>query len=424
MQNRSLTLSLVLSGLFLWTTNTCALSLLDNAPERRKDQFSQSEGHYIFPMPYSLPGIGEGLGVAGAAINMINHETDVIGYLLTGDITGLGLAVTDIVLSPKNLYLDITAQQMGSISTQNYQNRGFNSDADNYSLINIADLSFIGLRLTSTHYQRRVEFYTALYTNKGTLDSIRDSDGNLIQQTDTDFGPNKAIGLGALLDLTDDYDDPRRGIRFSSDLFFTPTRESGTIDQYTFDNNLSLYFPMGNQSTWLVNYFTSDAIVKSQGAIDRPSVMSELGVDCDTLAVGSDRDDCNSYVNNQIAANRYGTASGMGGRSHLRSFPEDRFKAAHVRFIGTEFRWNLTEEFTPFNWGIMKDVRTQVQVAFFYELATIADDQKNLWDDTRYSFGTGMRMVTASGLVIRGDIATGKEGQEVTVIVGYPWEGF
>jgi outer membrane protein assembly factor BamA len=417
-------MSLVLSLLCLWTTTASALSFLDNLPERRKDQFNQSAGHYILPMPYSLPGIGEGLGVAGAAINMINHETDVIGFYLTGDITGFGLAITDIALSPQSLYLDITAQQMGSISTQNYQNRGFNSDAEKYSLINIADLSFIGLRLTSTHYERRIEFYSALYTNKGTLDSIRDNQGNLIQQTDTDFGPNEAIGLGARIDLTDDYDDPREGIRFSSDVFFTPTKESGTVDQYTFDNNLSIYLPMGKQSTWLLNYYTSDAIVKNQGATDRITVMSDLGVDCDALASGSDRDDCNGYVNNQIAANQYGTASGIGGRNHLRSFPEDRFKAAHVRFIGTEFRWNLTEEFTPFNWGIMKDIRTQVQLAFFYELATIADDQKNLWDDTRYSLGTGVRMVTASGLVIRGDIATGKEGQEVTVIIGYPWEGF
>jgi hypothetical protein len=33
-------------------------------------------------------------------------------------------------------------------------------------------------------------------------------------------------------------------------------------------------------------------------------------------------------------------------------------------------------------------------------------------------------MITASGLVIRGDIAIGSEGTEVSVIIGYPWESF
>ncbi len=408
----------------LWSNTIMALPFIDQAPERRRQQFGQNSGHYFLPIPYSLPGIGEGIGVAGTAINVINNETDIIGFLLSGDITGYGLTVTDIALSPRSLYLDISAEHLGSVSTQNYQNRGFNSDPDRYSLVNIKDFDFLGLRLTSTHYDKRLEFYSALYSNKGVLDSIRDSKGNLIQQTDADFGPNEAIGLGIRLDLTDDYSDPRDGVRFVSDIFFSPTRETGTVDQYTFDNNLSIYFPMGKQSTWLLNYYTSDAIVKNQGATDRTTVMSDLGLNCDTISPGTDRDDCESYVNNQIAANQYGTASGLGGRSHLRSFPEDRFSAAHVRFVGTEFRWNLTEEFTPFNWVIMKDIRTQIQVALFYELATIADDKKNLWDQSRSSYGTGIRMVTGSGLVIRGDVAWGKEGNEVTIIVGYPWESF
>jgi hypothetical protein len=33
-------------------------------------------------------------------------------------------------------------------------------------------------------------------------------------------------------------------------------------------------------------------------------------------------------------------------------------------------------------------------------------------------------MVTASSLVIRGDVATGDEGAEVSIIIGYPWESF
>ena len=42
----------------------------------------------------------------------------------------------------------------------------------------------------------------------------------------------------------------------------------------------------------------------------------------------------------------------------------------------------------------------------------------------RDSYGIGARLVTKSGLIFRADIATGEEGEEVSIIVGYPWEVF
>jgi hypothetical protein len=38
--------------------------------------------------------------------------------------------------------------------------------------------------------------------------------------------------------------------------------------------------------------------------------------------------------------------------------------------------------------------------------------------------GQALTPIIASGLVFRGDIATGDEGTEVSVIIGYPWESF
>ena len=40
----------------------------------------------------------------------------------------------------------------------------------------------------------------------------------------------------------------------------------------------------------------------------------------------------------------------------------------------------------------------------------------------RDSYGTGLRIVTASGVVLRGDVAHGKEGFNVAIFIGYPWE--
>jgi len=57
-------------------------------------------------------------------------------------------------------------------------------------------------------------------------------------------------------------------------------------------------------------------------------------------------------------------------------------------------------------------------------MGSVADKRQDLGDLYLSSYGAGFRMVTASGIVLRADVATGREGIETTIIVGYPWESF
>jgi hypothetical protein len=57
-------------------------------------------------------------------------------------------------------------------------------------------------------------------------------------------------------------------------------------------------------------------------------------------------------------------------------------------------------------------------------MGSVADVRADLGDTYRASYGAGFRMVTASGIVLRADVATGREGIETTIILGYPWESF
>jgi hemolysin activation/secretion protein len=98
-----------------------------------------------------------------------------------------------------------------------------------------------------------------------------------------------------------------------------------------------------------------------------------------------------------------------------------RYRGAHTRFFGTEFRWNLTDEKTPFNLWFLKDIRTSFQIAFFYEIGSIADHEEDLFEETRHSTGVGLRAVMASGIVFRIDVATGEEGSEFVIFFDYPW---
>ena len=45
-------------------------------------------------------------------------------------------------------------------------------------------------------------------------------------------------------------------------------------------------------------------------------------------------------------------------------------------------------------------------------------ERKNMRD----SYGAGFRIVTASGVVLRADLAHGKEGISSAIFIGYPWE--
>jgi hypothetical protein len=40
----------------------------------------------------------------------------------------------------------------------------------------------------------------------------------------------------------------------------------------------------------------------------------------------------------------------------------------------------------------------------------------------RDAYGLGLRVVTASGVVFRGDLGFGREGFSPEILIGYPWE--
>jgi hypothetical protein len=188
------------------------------------------------------------------------------------------------------------------------------------------------------------------------------------------------------------------------------------------DYNTTAYIPIGRRSTWAFNFLRSDAVVRREGETNKDELEKLLGIDCETIGDTDKRQLCNDVIDNQIAANRYGTATSLGGFSRLRSYPQGRYKGAHTVFYGTELRWNLTDEATPFDIFIMKDIRTAVQVSLFYELGSTADLRSEVGDVMRDSYGAGFRMVTASGVVFRADLAFGREGFAPEIFIGYPWE--
>lgn len=392
-------------------------------PDRRKNQFSIEFGYALFPYPYSLPGIGEGLGAVGGALNINDTTTDAYAILFGGDVKGLAAGIAEIQLLPQHLFLDVGYATVTAASMQSYSQRGMNTDKNDFSNVELGDTTYYGSRLTSTFFDRRFEIYGAYYQGSSTLKSIRDKDGNVIIESSTMPVQRGHVTIyGTRFDLTDDYQDPRRGLRVDISRSHTPPKDSGP-DYYSQDYNATAYVPLGRRSTWAFNYFRSDAYVDRKGETNRALVEQEQGLNCsDPSLTAQEQKYCNDFVTNTVANNTYGTASSLGGFSRLRSYPNMRYKGAHTIFYGSEIRWNLTDESTPYDIFIMRDVRTSWQIALYYEIGSVADKRSELGDLWRATTGIGVRMVTASGVVFRADVATGREGIAPSIFIGYPWE--
>ncbi len=394
-------------------------------PERRRNQFQNDQGYYVFPMPFNIPGVGGGVGLLGIAMNMGGTYADLFGVLLTGELQGEVVGVTDIHIIPKTLILDLNAINFNKASVTNYEKRGMETDKHDFSYLQFSDYGFAGARLTATFFDRMFEVYGGGYKIRGELDKILDPSGNtIVEIQNPPTWRSSVYALGARGDMTDDYADPRRGLRLDASRWWSPPFSSSDPSFYRMEYSTTAYFPLGRHSTWAFNYFRSDAHVTRKGETDPALVEQHQGLNCSTITDPKQKADCDEVIANIIAANTYGTATGLGGTSRLRSYPNGRFNGAHTVAYGTEVRWTLTEEAHPFDIFVAKDVRTGLQVAAFYELGSVADRREDLGDVYRASYGAGFRMVTASGLVFRGDVALGREGFETTIIVGYPWETF
>lgn len=391
-------------------------------PDRRKPQFSYDFGYALFPYPYSLPGLGSGISLVGGAMNIADTYTDAYGIIFTGQVSGTAAGIADIHLIPHTLIIDAGFGTVNKATIQSYSQRGMKTDKNDFRLIEFGDTTYYGARMTATFFDRRFEVYGAWYEGVLKLKSIRDRDGNVIieaQNAPRQRGHNTLFGTR--LDLSDDYGDPRKGLRLDITRSQTPPSDLGP-DFYVMDYNATAYFPLGRRSTWAFNFLRSDAVVRRQGETDPAKLQQDQGLDCNTITDPEQRKFCNEVIDNQIANNKFGTATQLGGFSRLRAYPQGRYKGAHTEFYGTEVRWNLTDERTPFNIFVMKDIRTSVQVSAFYETGSTADVRSEVGDIWRDAYGFGVRVVTASGVVFRGDLGFGREGFSPAIFIGYPWE--
>jgi len=390
-------------------------------PERRREQYPKEDAYLVVPLPYSYPGIGEGFFLLANVSNVLNSTTDMVLVEVTGDATGRVIQFDEVPLLTDKLFLSFQLQNINRAAVNQYAIRGMDgSDGSDYTILDVTQADQEALRLDYTLDDRRFNYYLSRTDVENTLAAILDPDGNLIRTLGSAYttnDSNKTIGMS--VDLTDDYLDPRKGFRLGIEYTDQPANGADDPDYYVINYNFLFYEPFRKADTLVVNYFQSDAHVRSIGNTNPSDIRAELGLNCgvDPVCLQTEQKLVNSFVD----ARTYGTAMALGGLERLRSYPRARFAGGHAAFLGAEYRWNLTEEATPFNYFFWKDVRTGKQIAFFAEAGSVSELSSELWDERRYTYGVGFRLLAASGSVYRADFSYGKEGSEIAVFFFYPW---
>jgi outer membrane protein assembly factor BamA len=392
--------------------------------ERRKDQYGRDFGYYLYPIVGEVPGMGKATGIGASVLNMGGGDTDFTGYYVRGDIKATGVALLDYNIMPRRLLFDVGYNDYRVAATS--YNRGIDSDPADVIYPKVEGAYLLG-QLTLTFDERRYELFMRMLSGQHRLLEVLDKNKQAFAEIDNGWKSGSSYTLGGSLDLTDDRVDPRKGVRleFSSRL---PNDNNPDMSSYFVnDYNLTGYIPTRKWDTLVLNLFYSRAHVTRVGLTDYTLLQQRYGLNCGQYTVPADQAACQDteakLLDGMLANNQNGTATFLGGTQRLRSFDNGRFYAGQAMSYGVEYRWNLTDERTPFDIFIAKGIRTGIQLAAFWERGMVADQFSELYKDGRNSYGIGARVVL-SGVIIRFDVARGPEGGQSQLWITYPWSMF
>ena len=385
--------------------------------ERRRDQFTKQYGQLFAPLPYSLPGLGTGLLLVGSFANIADTNADFALIGGVGDAQFVFTFLDELFIAPDLLYLQYLKAHGFKFAINQYNSRGMDTEKNDfkYAIGNYWDFDAPTFKLT--FYDRMLEFGLGLNKQKGKFEKFvaPDEDDPTKQgETVATFDPpleqtiSDKIEFSTRIDYTDDYKDPRKGIR---NIFYYDVQNASKDSEPSFDvvtNDLQIYVPVLEKSTIVFDLQMSDAIVKKKGETDYDKLL--LAYQDPNLA------------KTQQQINTNGTATFLGGGDRLRAYPQGRFQGAHMLYFATEFRWNFSESGGgQFDSLFFQDLVDDMQIAFFYENGSISEEKSDLGKISKSSFGTGFRLVNASGNIYRADLASGDEGTNFTLIIQYPW---
>ena len=410
-----LKLLIVLLGVCFQLSSVYAIEL-----ERRREQYDYDFGWITMPIAISIPGVGTGYGGFFQFTNINDTASDFLLTKLTGDFDITFAQLKEFYLVPKLLAFDIGRFE-GRFFIAQYD-RGIDSDP-NTSTQAESDFEANTATMRLEFWDKRLLFLLNGFSGSTELLSVIDQDGNRLKSESTERFNFSSLDTSAILDWTDDFTDPRQGLRTGFKYKLPSSSEDETISEFAVSElNLTYYFPMSDNDTLLFNIFRSSATITKQATTDATELKTTIDLDC-TSQTTVDKADClkteQRQIEQRIAFNRFGSATPLGGSNRMRAYPNQRFTAGHTGYMGLEYRMNSQDKRLPINWYVIGGIRTVLQTAFFLEAGSVSDKASDLTGDFKTSAGIGFRAII-SGLIYRLDLAFGDEGPAMNVIIDYP----
>jgi hypothetical protein len=418
--------------------------------ERRNNQDNFEISYFIYPLVYQVPGLGAGDGVGATVGNLLGDGSTLSLFRIKGEIEVDSIIATDIPLFTKHLTLS-TAYVDGKKGGFAFYDRGSDASEEPEFTLKFKRSSARAADIGVNFFNRQLEFYYGAAFALPEIDLERSDLADFEnweklsseeqEKSIAAFFKNFLLYIdlvnlfvtrqGIKIDLTDDRLDPRDGYRFQYEKY--GFEGEGLKNFNVEDHSLTTYYPNESLSSVLVaNIFYSKSKVTKPlslfGGIDIADTERAVA-ECIEESKGNSRDStvsietfCQGFVRgvkNFNAEGNNSNATSLGGPNRLRSYPISRFYDTYSLFAGLEYRTYYLESSTPFNFLFEKGVFKAVQSAIFYEIGQVSPTNNDaLYSDFKYSTGVGLRLVFSS-VVLRADYATGKEGQEATIFIGY-----
>ena len=355
-------------------------------PERRRSYDDRSPNEYLFiPAVASLPGIGVFVGIVSSFSNIA--DTGIDAALSTAD----SIDSSDIkvrVGAVRNLPLFIPGLTLeywfGDIKFQDYQYYLPGRNSPNYTIPVTGQILFQQLRPNLRLWERRINVqYTLSFSGGFGVDE----DGNEVEQN------NHSANGQIFLDFTDDFTDPRIGIRLRYQRSLTPPKSS----IFGKDSDSSSIFKQDEEVTtesWQFSYFIPTS--------ERWVIAGDI-----QYAEANGREDSDDIV--------------VGGSPPLRGYPGNRWSDRYSFYTTIEPRYTI-----PLNYYldiyVVQGKVDGLQFATFYEVGQVSPDlhDEPLLDDLHHSYGFGIRLLLEA-IVLRFDYALSDEGSETTLTIDQPF---
>ena len=344
----------------------------------------------IIPIAARFDGVG---GTYGLGYQQNFSESRLLVGAAGGDVQVYGLLYTNYL--SKDLELSIGHLNFSGLSLLTTYNRGLTDDENARYVLNInGSATAIGSKWWLLDDALTFNFSTISSTVS--FDDYQDEYGNNINLAGANlFDINTLnIKLGLDFNFYDNNRSPSSGFGFNTSVSNLSGR-TGQSDQMIFDYGINGLIPTLSFQTLAIKAKISEAIVSVNGSYDTAAeIRSALGANCSSIADSTERTNCenleNELVDYILANNTRGTANPLGGSSGLRSFREQRFRAAHSALLGLELRNDLSAFVGKFSEG------SRIEFNLFYDLGFANEDKTELFESSKYSTGAVLAYVKDS----------------------------